>query len=79
MTILFKNDKKVRKISQNSQKLQFWPFLRPNYGKIRLFKATKMVKLEVRNDILSETFILPSKSPIYGARLTKNSKKIVQN
>ena len=67
--------KKVRKISQNSKKLQFWPFLRPNYGKIRLFKAIKMMKLCLRNEKLSVTFILPNNSPLYGASLTKNSPK----
>ena len=72
---MFKNDEKVRKINQNGQKCQFWAFLRPNYGKIRLFKAIKMIKLGVRNDKLSETFILPSNSPLYVTRLTKNSQK----
>ena len=65
---MFKNDEKVRKMSQNGQKLHFWPFLRPNYGKIRLFKGIKMITLGVQNDKLSETFILPSNRPLYGAK-----------
>ena len=72
---MLKNDEKVRKMSQNGQKLHFWSFLRPNYGKIRLFTAIKMIKLRVQNEKLWESFILSNNSPIYGARLTKNSPK----
>ena len=64
-----------KRVGFKSALLHFGPFLHPNYGKIRLFKAIKMIKLGVRNDKLSETFILPSKSVIYSARLTKKSQK----
>ena len=72
---MFKNDEKVRKISQNGQKLHYLSFLRPNYGKIRLFTAIKMNKLCLQNKKVWETFILSNNSALYGASLTKNSPK----